>query len=111
MVLDNVDGNQLYALSAVLHDISEKMVWDDMHDVGYFSYAGRAKGNPHIGWGTGNHASPIHHWQIGGVTMTIAKLLGALAVAKQMAEEDDENEEVLLPSQQNQEPEYFKKIL
>lgn len=107
MSLENVDGNQLYAISAVLHDISEKMIEDDKYDVGYFEYYGRSKGNPHIGWGTGNHESPIHHWQIGGMTLALAKLLGVLAVAKQMSE--SEESEVLPPSQQ--EPEYFKRIL
>lgn len=115
MVLDNVDGNQLYAIATVLNDVSEKLAWDDMYDTGWYTYYDRPKGNPHIGWGKGVHESPLHHWQIAGFGMAISKLLGVLAVSKQMM--DAENEEIAatnaatIAATTPKEPEYFKRIL
>jgi len=53
------------AIATLVDGVGSFLVQDNMKDFGYFSYYNRPKGDPHIGFGTGRHASPIHHWQVG----------------------------------------------
>jgi len=84
------DPNPLYTIARFLDVNGKILILDDEADFGFFSYSDREKGNPKIGYGTGNHPSPAHHWQAGLLLRGIAHALGMFAVAQEMNKDDTE---------------------
>ena len=79
-----------YAMGKVFYDLGSALIKDDIKDLGWFSYKHRQAGDPHIGWGTGRHDSPIHHWQHGSWLVFLGQVLGALGAVEEITKPDEE---------------------
>ena len=67
-----------YDAARLLYNLSEAMIHDDRHDLGWFTYKNR-KNHKYHGKVAPHHESPWHHWQIGGLGIALAEVMGLLA--------------------------------
>lgn len=65
------------------------LLWDDIDDLGYFTYFGR-KNHVYHGKPSPDHPSPFHHWQWAGWFMLVGELLAYADVAKELQAPDEE---------------------
>jgi len=71
----------------MLNNLAVSLIEDDRHDIGYTTYRNR---NSHYYHGrkSPNHESPWHHWQIGGILYIISQIAGAIALTREIQEEN-----------------------
>ena len=81
-------ADSLFTIAKFLDVHGDILLWDDRKDWGYFSYTNRRKGDPAIGYGTGKHLSPFHHWQLGFLLKVLAQALGYISIMKALNDDD-----------------------
>ena len=67
-----------YDAARLLYNLSEAMIYDDRHDIGWFTYKNR-KNHKYHGKPAPDHESGFHHWQWGGIGIAISEIMGLLA--------------------------------
>lgn len=90
-MLDKILPNLSLAQCETLYALGEALIYDDRHDLGYFSYTNR---NNHYynGKRAPNHRSPFHHWMLGAALIVLSQIGGLITLTREDDEEyQDEN--------------------
>lgn len=76
------EETSLYKFARGLYNTGELLLYDDKHDIGYFTYYNR----PHVYHGKleKDHPSPLHHWPVGVIFMFAGQMLGIVDTLNQM---------------------------
>lgn len=80
-MLDNFIPNLSLSQCETLYALGEALIYDDRHDLGYFSYTNR-KNHYYNGKPAPNHRSIFHHWQLGAILIVLSQIGGLAALAR-----------------------------
>ena len=100
----------IHDLGKSFYTVGEMMLYDDIDDLGYFTYKGR-KNHYYHGVHSPDHNSPFHHWQWSAWLMLAGHLLSYVDIAKALQEDDDEDEDETVTTTASQPTGIFSSIL